>query len=147
MQTRTSLCDDERMLKTQPAHPVASPWTFGLHDRLDKALTVAGVSNSEMAEYLGISSNTIGNYTSGRTAPKTQTLRLWAMRTGAPLEWLITGIEPAQKDPASEETGSEIVHPLGLEPRTHWIRDGRKTKPARPRNRADRSTGPKGRAR
>lgn len=93
------------MLKTQPAHPVASPWTFGLHDRLDKALTVAGVSNSEMAEYLGISSNTIGNYISGRTTPKKQTLRLWAMRTGAPLEWLETGIE----DPGGNSSPAGIT--------------------------------------
>ena len=64
---------------------------FGLPDRLHKALVVADVSAAEMSAYLGVSRNTIGNYTSGRTHPKKQTLRLWAMRTGVPLRWLETG--------------------------------------------------------
>lgn len=83
----------------KPQEPEESPWTFGLGDRLHKALRVAGVSNADMADYLGVSPNTIGNYTSGRTEVKMQTLRLWAMRTGAPLEWLETGIERPVNDP------------------------------------------------
>jgi transcriptional regulator with XRE-family HTH domain len=81
--------------------PTPSTWEFHIGDRLAKALTVAGVNNLEMAEYLGISANTIGNYTSGRTAPKMQTLRLWALRTGAPLDWLLTGIDPTN-EPTSD---------------------------------------------
>jgi transcriptional regulator with XRE-family HTH domain len=64
---------------------------FGLPDRLGKALSVAGVPSNDMADYLGISRTTISNYINGRTEPKKQTLRLWAVRTGVPLEWLETG--------------------------------------------------------
>ena len=77
---------------------------FGLPDRLNKALDVSGVSSTEMAEYLGVSRNTISNYINGRTVPKTQTLRLWAMRTGAPLEWLQTG-ELNEKAPHPDGPG------------------------------------------
>lgn len=76
-----------------PLEPEPSPWAFTMGDRLAKALAVANVPHAEMAEYLGISGNTIGNYIAGRTRPKKQTLRLWALRTGAPLEWIETGEE------------------------------------------------------
>lgn len=61
---------------------------FTLGDRLDKALRVAGVSHQEMAEYLGVSRNTIGNYIAERTHVSEGTLRLWSFRTLVPLEWL-----------------------------------------------------------
>lgn len=65
--------------------------TWDLGDRLGKSLKHAGVKVGEMAEYLGVSRNTVGNYTNGRTAPDRRTLLLWAMRTGVPFEWLQTG--------------------------------------------------------
>lgn len=64
---------------------------FHLGDRLSKALDVAGVSVQEMAEYLGVSRNTVSNYIHMRTPVSLGTLRLWAFRTGVRLEWLITG--------------------------------------------------------
>lgn len=97
------------LTQMNPEEPEQSPWTFGLGDRLAKALSVASVTSIEMADYLGVSSNTIGNYTSGRTVPKKQTLRLWAMRTGAPLEWIETGVIPDDNAP---DTGfSDLKHP------------------------------------
>lgn len=65
--------------------------TWDMPDRLGKTLKHAGVKAGDMAEYLGVSRNTVGNYTNGRTVPDKRTLRLWAMRTGVPLEWLETG--------------------------------------------------------
>lgn len=79
--------------RTTPQAP-SSPWSFGLADRLDKALKVSNVSSKDMAAALEVSRNTIGNYTSGRTAPSTLQIKEWAMRTGAPLEWLLTGVSP-----------------------------------------------------
>lgn len=64
-------------------------WTVG--DRLGKALRHADISVAEMAEYLGLSRNSVGAYINDRQAPKRQTLLLWAMKTGASLEWLETG--------------------------------------------------------
>ncbi len=86
--------------------------SFGLPDRLAKALDVANVSSIEMADYLGVSRTTISNYTSGRTPVKKQTLRLWAMRTGIPLVWIETG-EFGDDDPGdggiSGETDKKIT--------------------------------------
>lgn len=64
-------------------------WTIG--DRLRKALEEAGIGNQEMADYLEVSRNTIGAYIHDRTRIPGPALRLWAMRTGVPIEWLRTG--------------------------------------------------------
>ena len=71
-----------------------SPWTFGRHDRLAKAMAVAGLGNAEMADALDVSRNTITNYTSGRTNPSRLQVKEWALKTGAPFEWLWDGVEP-----------------------------------------------------
>jgi plasmid maintenance system antidote protein VapI len=65
-------------------------WTQG--DRLGKSLDYAGISIAEMADFLGISRNTVGNYIAGRTHIPNPTLILWAWRTGVPREWLISGV-------------------------------------------------------
>lgn len=71
---------------------------FGQPDRLGKALDVSGTTSMEMAEYLGVTRTTISNYINGHTDPKKQTLRLWAMKTGVPLEWIETGELPTNPD-------------------------------------------------
>lgn len=70
---------------------LAERLAFGLPDRLSKALEVGGVSGGDMAEYLGVSPRTIGNYTSGKTVPALGLRRLWATRTGVPLKWIEDG--------------------------------------------------------
>lgn len=62
-------------------------WTKG--DRMLKALRHAHVSHAEMADYLGVSANTVGNWIAGRTSPTRGEVRLWAMRTGVPLAAII----------------------------------------------------------
>lgn len=64
---------------------------WDLADRLTKALREAQVGHGEMADYLGVTRNTVGNYTAGRRTPNLATLRVWALRTGVPLEWLESG--------------------------------------------------------
>ena len=64
---------------------------FTRGDRMAKALEHSRVTVSEMADYLGVSRQTIGNWMHGRTQPSKGDLRLWAMRTGVPLEWIETG--------------------------------------------------------
>lgn len=44
-----------------------------------------------MADYLGVSRNTIGNYIALRSRPNKGTVRLWAMATGVDLDWLAEG--------------------------------------------------------
>ena len=64
-------------------------------DRLRKALRFAGVGVAEMALYLGVERNTVGNYLSGRTKISGPALRLWAQRTDVPLEWLRGDVQPS----------------------------------------------------
>ena len=68
-------------------------------DRLGKALKHRGIKVGEMADYLGVSRNTVGNYINGRTSPDKRTLRLWALRTGVPMEWLEHGSTSTNDDP------------------------------------------------
>jgi transcriptional regulator with XRE-family HTH domain len=64
---------------------------FDISDRLRKALRYAGVSVQEMAEELGMSRNSPGNYLNGRGVPDKRTLMVWALKTGVSYEWLATG--------------------------------------------------------
>ena len=79
--------------------------TWDTADRMRKALRVAGVGVGEMADYLGVTPSTVSTWINGKFRPNLQTLRLWSIRTGVPLEWLQTG---------------EVRH-QGLEPRTRWL--------------------------
>lgn len=67
---------------------------FGLRHRLSLALDHADVSVQEMADELGLSRNTVGNYLAGRTRPHKAVLRVWALRCGVPYEWLVSGETP-----------------------------------------------------
>jgi transcriptional regulator with XRE-family HTH domain len=64
---------------------------FDQADRLRRALRVSNMSVSDMADYLGVTRNTVSNWINGHTPPSTQSLMLFAMRTGVPYEWLETG--------------------------------------------------------
>ncbi len=57
-------------------------------DRMRKALRVADIGVQEIADYLGVSRNTVSTWINGRITPSTQTLRLWALRCGVDFEWL-----------------------------------------------------------
>lgn len=73
-------------------------WDEG--DRLAKALRHAGMSNSDMASYMGVHRNTISSYVNGRAAVDRRTRLLWAMKTGVSIEWLEDGAgEPPTPGP------------------------------------------------
>lgn len=57
-------------------------------DRMRKALRVADIGVQEIADYLGVSRNTVSTWINGRITPSLQTLRLWALRCGVDFEWL-----------------------------------------------------------
>jgi transcriptional regulator with XRE-family HTH domain len=82
-------------------------FAFDLGDRLDKAMRVSELSIDDMAEALDVSRNTIGNYRSGRTKPSKLQIKEWAMRTGAPIEWLMHGVEP-ENAPTPEGEGANV---------------------------------------
>ena len=72
-----------------------------------KSLRTSGVGVQEMADYLGVARNTVSTWINGRIEPSTQTIRLWALRTGVPYEWLRDGEVAAQTT-----TGSSNVIPF-----------------------------------
>lgn len=97
-----------------------SPWAFTFADRLGKALHVSGVSNQDMADALGVSRATVSNYTSGRTAPSKLQIKEWALKTGAPIEWIKTGIDPTENPHQSPDGGN--VGPAGFDPTTSTVK-------------------------
>jgi transcriptional regulator with XRE-family HTH domain len=87
----------------QPAPPQALP-QWDVADRLRKALRHAGIGTTEMADYLGVSRQSVGNWMNGRIEPSQQTLRLWALRCGVSFEWLAGG-------PVFKRRGGKSAHP------------------------------------
>lgn len=61
---------------------------FTLGDALRRSAADAGLSAAQMAEYLGNSRFTVSAWLNDHNQPGTSTLRLWALRTGVPYEWL-----------------------------------------------------------
>jgi transcriptional regulator with XRE-family HTH domain len=104
---------------------------FDLADRMRRALRVSDVSVQEMADYMHVSRNTVGNWINGRNVPRWRDLRDFAERTGVPLEWLETGRLP------------EVV---GAKAQPSDYKSAVSPK-ARPLNRRDRNTRPSNRAR
>lgn len=99
---------------------------FGLGDRLAKALHVSGVTNQDMADELEVSRNTVTNYINGHTKPKGLYLRIWALKTGVPLEWLETGNFPdtGETEKAPTPKGEGMEPPSRLELDTYALQGG-----------------------
>ncbi|MDZ7910442.1 MAG: helix-turn-helix transcriptional regulator, partial [Rhodococcus sp. (in: high G+C Gram-positive bacteria)] len=73
---------------------------FDTSDRMRKSLRHSNTPVGEMAEYLGVTRETISRWINGRSEASIQTLRLWALRTGVPFVWLKDGKNPhPDKDP------------------------------------------------
>ncbi len=66
---------------------------WDMQDRLGKSLRDSGLSVAQAAEYFGVHRNTVSGWMHGRIKPDTRTLRLWAMMTNVPYEWLVNGTE------------------------------------------------------
>lgn len=65
-----------------------------LADRLAKSLLVSGMSVAEMADFQGVHRNSVGAWLNRRNEPRPANMRLWALRTGVPYEWLRYGTWP-----------------------------------------------------
>jgi transcriptional regulator with XRE-family HTH domain len=64
-------------------------WTLGW--RLKRALDFGHVSAQQMADELGVHPGTVSRFMNDRETPRRGYLKLWALRTGVPLEWLELG--------------------------------------------------------
>jgi transcriptional regulator with XRE-family HTH domain len=64
---------------------------FDTADRLRKALRTSGIGAQEMADYLDVCRNTVSNWINGHCLPKGAYIRLWALHTGVPFDWILRG--------------------------------------------------------
>jgi transcriptional regulator with XRE-family HTH domain len=65
-------------------------WTLGW--RLQRSLAHAEMLTEQMADELGVSRSTVSRWLNGHGAPpRIGYLKLWAMRCGVPLDWLVNG--------------------------------------------------------
>ena len=68
---------------------------FDMGDRLKKAIEVSDLSVAAMAEYVGVTRETLSRYLNGRQDAPIAIVRLISIRTGVPFHWLQTGETPA----------------------------------------------------
>ena len=59
--------------------------------RLRLAREHAGLQQAQLADLVGVARNTISRAESGAAAPGRPLLLSWAMATGVPLGWILTG--------------------------------------------------------
>jgi transcriptional regulator with XRE-family HTH domain len=97
------MCDALRMTSLTPDTSPRVP-TWDLADRMRKSLREADLGVQEMADYLDVARGTVGTWINGRITPSKQTLRLWALRCGVPLEWLEHGIVAHDLEPDGPDT-------------------------------------------
>ena len=82
-------------------------WDLG--DRLAKARRWAGLEQEDLAEDFGLTRQAISKYERGVSVPKLVVIKQWALRTKAPLEWLL--------DQPAAVTDPEPPKPKGRRPR------------------------------
>ena len=80
---------------------------WDMYDRLAKSLKESGMSVQDAADYFDVHRNTVSGWLHGRINPDTRTLRLWAVMTNVPYEWLKAGIDPGE----GPEGGTPFDHP------------------------------------
>jgi len=103
---------------TDAANAAWGALVFHQGDWMKKALVAAKLPAKDMADYLEVDVATVSRWLGGKQRPSKQTLRLWALKTGAPLEYLETGRLPMEPDDGG-------VGPTGLEPMTSTVEYGR----------------------
>lgn len=81
---------------------------FTTGDRLRKARESAGLGQEEMAEATGLSRGTVSNLELNKAPLKSSYLKLWAMATGVPVEWLQWGKVQAGDDDGSRSRAASM---------------------------------------
>lgn len=78
-------------------------WTLGW--RMQRALAHADMTVEQMGEEIGVSRSTISRWLNDRGEPRIGYLKLWALRCGVPLGWLLgEGIMFDKRSPAYSES-------------------------------------------
>lgn len=98
---------------------------WDLADRLRKALREANkregvdLSVEELAEELGYSRQSAGNWMAGRAEPRRAVILQWAARTGVNARWLETGEAPPM---TPDGDGGQVIDGTGWFNRTAELR-------------------------
>jgi transcriptional regulator with XRE-family HTH domain len=80
-------------------------WTLGW--RLQRSLAHAGMSIDDMAAELGVSRQTVSRWVNDHVDPRLGYLKLWALRTGVPLGWLVDdGVISSRIGPGPDSLGA-----------------------------------------
>lgn len=93
-------------------------WTIA--DRLRKARESAGFGQADFAARTSMARATISAAENGHRVPSKANMRLWALATGVPFEWIVNG-----ETPPTGDGGSGAVPPTGVEPATYGTYDRR----------------------
>jgi transcriptional regulator with XRE-family HTH domain len=99
---------------------VIPSWTFA--DRLRKARNTTGLGQKDFAEQIGVKASAYAQWEADNNQPRNIVEVVTRIEdvTRIPASWLLGLSERAtKKAPTANGGGLEIVHPLGLEPRTH----------------------------
>ncbi|OZF00870.1 DNA-binding protein [Rhodococcus sp. 15-1154-1] len=79
-----------------------------VHHRLRIAREAVELEQSELADRMGVSRNTIGNAEKGRTRPRKILLNAWALACGVPVGWLETGNAESPRPDGDPNGGSQL---------------------------------------
>lgn len=85
---------------------------FTVLDRMVKARQHAGLSQTELAEVLGVSLSTVRRLEDGSKIARAIELMGWASATGVSTSWLVSGL--AVTDPVSETVTREYPDQLAF---------------------------------
>lgn len=98
-------------------------WTLG--ELIAKARRDARLEQTDLADAIGVSRNTVSNYERGRSMPPLDVAARIAVVCGVSIEWLAsTAVETTTAPAEAEAVGSlsqHSVRPKGLEPLTFWL--------------------------
>ncbi len=75
------------VIQTADRDPLA--WTVG--ERFRKARELIGLDQETMAAAVGVARKSISRWENNVSAPRRPVILSWALRTGVPYEWLLTG--------------------------------------------------------
>lgn len=71
---------------------------FTICDRLRKARELTGLDQGPFAKEIGVSRGTVSTYEREEDAAfKPIVMQAWALRTGVPVEWLLTGMDSGNR--------------------------------------------------
>lgn len=79
-------------MSMMPTPGLVPEWTIA--DRLRKARESAGYGQVEFSQRTSMARGTISAAENGKRVPSRANIRLWAMATGVPFEWLVNGETP-----------------------------------------------------